>query len=85
MGNQARDSLFALAEIIQHLPTMREKVFFLRYIQELPIKTHLHKAHHQLRELLRSYLKNENALWRRRSGTHYHGKIGCHGTGYRVR
>jgi len=26
MGNRARDSLFALAEIIQHLPTMREKV-----------------------------------------------------------
>ena len=66
-----------LREAIQHLPTMRKKVFLLRYVQELPIKdiatyikrsestvkTHLYKAHHQLRELLTPYLKNEDIPW----------------------
>ena len=62
---------------IQYLPSMRKKVFLLRYAQELPIKdiatrlkksegtvkTHLYKAHHQLRELLTPYLKNEDIPW----------------------
>ena len=66
-----------LRAAIQHLPPMRKKVFLLRYVQELPIKkiailinrsegtvkTHLSKAHHQLRDLLTPYLKNEDIPW----------------------
>ena len=66
-----------LREAIQHLPSMRKKVFLLRYVQELSIKdiatcikrsegtvkTHLYKAHHQLRELLTPYLKNGDIHW----------------------
>jgi len=66
-----------LRAAIQHLPPMRKKVFLLRYVQELPIKkiaaiinrsegtvkTHLSKAHHQLRDLLTHYLKNEDLPW----------------------
>ena len=66
-----------LRTAIQQLPPMRKKVFLLRYVQELPIKkiatlinrsegtvkTHLSKAHHQLRDLLIPYLKNEDILW----------------------
>lgn len=67
-----------LRTAIQQLPPMRKKVFLLRYVQELPIKkiailinrsegtvkTHLSKAHHQLRDLLTPYLKNEDLPWR---------------------
>lgn len=56
---------------------MRRRVFYLRYTEELPIKeiakqinrsegmvkTHLHKAHHQLRKLLRLYLQNKPLHW----------------------
>ena len=66
-----------LRTAIQHLTPMRKKVFLLRYVQELPIKkiatlinrsegtvkTHLSKAHHQLRDLLTPYLKNEDISW----------------------
>ena len=66
-----------LRAAIQQLPPMRKKVFLLRYDQELPIKkiatlvnrsegtvkTHLSKAHHQLRDLLTPYLKNEAIPW----------------------
>ena len=62
---------------IQQLPPMRKKIFLLRYVQELPIKkiatvinrsegtvkTHLSKAHHQLRDLLTPYVKNEDISW----------------------
>ena len=62
----------------QHLRgEMRKKVFYLRYTEELSIKeiakqinrsegtvkTHLHKAHHQLRDLLRPYLQNKPLKW----------------------
>ncbi len=64
------------AAIVQ-LPSMRKKVFLLRYVQELTIKdiatfinrsegtvkTHLYKTHHQLRAFLTPYLKNENIPW----------------------
>ncbi len=66
-----------LRTAIQQLPPMRKKVFLLRYVQELPIKkiatainrsegtvkTHLSKAHYQLRDLLTPYLQNENIPW----------------------
>lgn len=66
-----------LKAAIQHLPPTRKRVFLLRYVQELPIKeiavvinrsegtvkTHLHKAHYQLRDLLTPYLKNEDMPW----------------------
>lgn len=66
-----------LRTAIQHLPPMHKKVFLLRYVQELPIKkiatlinrsegtvkTHLSKAHHQLRDLLTPYLRNEDIPW----------------------
>lgn len=66
-----------LRAAIQHLPPMRKKVFLLRYAQELPIKkiaaiinrsegtvkTHLSKAHHQLRDLLTPKLQNEDISW----------------------
>lgn len=62
---------------IVQLPSMRKKVFLLRYVQELTIKdiatlinrsegtvkTHLYKAHHQLRALLTPYLKDEDIPW----------------------
>ena len=62
---------------IRHLPPTRKRVFLLRYAEELPIKdiasrikrsegtvkTHLHKAHHQLRELLTPYLQNCDIPW----------------------
>lgn len=66
-----------LRAAIGQFPSMRKKVFLLRYVQELRIKdiatlinrsegtvkTHLYKAHHQLRALLTPYLKNENIPW----------------------
>lgn len=66
-----------LKAAIQHLPSTRKRVFLLRYVQELSIKkiatvidrsegtvkTHLYKAHHQLRDLLTPYLKNEDLSW----------------------
>lgn len=75
METQERKRVLRAA--IQHLPPMRKKVFLLRYVQELPIKkiatlinrsegtvkTHLSKAHHQLRDLLTPYLKNEDIPW----------------------
>lgn len=75
METQERKQVLRTA--IQHLPPMRKKVFLLRYVQELPIKkiailinrsegtvkTHLSKAHHQLRDLLTPYLKNEDLPW----------------------
>lgn len=66
-----------LRDAIAHLPPTRQRVFLLRYAEELPIKdiathikrsegtvkTHLHKAHHQLRELLTPYRQNQHIPW----------------------
>ena len=66
-----------LRDAIAHLPPTRKRVFLLRYADELPIKdiatrikrsegtvkTHLHKARHQLRELLTPYRQNRNIPW----------------------
>ena len=66
-----------LRDAIAHLPPTRQHVFLLRYAEELPIKdiatrikrsegtvkTHLHKAHHQLRELLTPYRQNQHIPW----------------------
>ncbi len=66
-----------LRDAIAHLPPTRKHVFLLRYAEELPIKdiatrikrsegtvkTHLHKAHHQLRELLTPYRQNQHIPW----------------------
>ena len=74
---ETQERRWVLRAAIRHLPPMRKKVFLLRYVQELSIKdiatciqrsegtvkTHLYKAHHQLRELLTPYLKNEDIYW----------------------
>ena len=66
-----------LRDAIAHLPPTRQRVFLLRYAEELPIKdiatrikrsegtvkTHLHKAHHQLQELLTPYRQNQYIPW----------------------
>lgn len=66
-----------LRDAIAHLPPTRQRVFLLRYAEELPIKdiatrikrsegtvkTHLYKAHHQLRELLTPYRQNQHIPW----------------------
>ena len=66
-----------LRDAIAHLPPTRQHVFLLRYAEELPIKdiatrikrsegtvkTHLHKAHHQLRELLTPCRQNQHIPW----------------------
>lgn len=62
---------------VQQLPTKQQHVFKLRYEQKLKIKeiaalinrsegtvkTHLHHAHRQLRELLQPYLDNRPLEW----------------------
>ena len=74
---QRQELRWILQEAIQHLPPTRKRVFLLRYTQELSIKkiairinrgegtvkTHLYKAHQQLRELLTPYLKDEDIPW----------------------
>ena len=74
---ETQERKWVLQAAIQQLPPMRKRVFLLRYVQELPIKkiatvinrsegtvkTHLSKAHHQLRDLLTPYLKNEDIPW----------------------
>jgi len=66
-----------LRKAVLHLPPMRRRVLTLRYTEELSIKviaarlgksegtikTHISIAHHQLRELLCPYLKNEPLQW----------------------
>lgn len=66
-----------IAKAINHLPPKQQQVFKLRYDQKLPIKeialhinrsegtvkTHIHKAHRNLRELLRPYLENKPLEW----------------------
>lgn len=66
-----------IAKAINHLPPKQQQVFKLRYDQKLPmkeialhinrsegtVKTHLHKAHRNLRELLRPYLENKPLEW----------------------
>ncbi len=66
-----------ITKAINQLPPRQQQVFKLRYHQKLPIKeialqinrsegtvkTHLHNAHRNLRELLRPYLENRPVEW----------------------
>ncbi|MCG9127404.1 sigma-70 family RNA polymerase sigma factor [Candidatus Poribacteria bacterium] len=66
-----------ITKAITHLPPKQQEVFKLRYDQKLlmkeialhinrsegTVKTHLHKAHRKLRELLRPYLENKPLEW----------------------
>lgn len=66
-----------IRKAIRHLPPCRRQVFNLRYQKELPIKeiafrlnrsegtikTHLHHAHRQLRDMLLPYIQDASIEW----------------------